>query len=90
MIFNLKRLVIRPSFLSLYISLEKVKYHRFLHKKLKENLPFISLVFGNPTIEEIQIQQAQLYRKCTKFSQYSHGHFTDFALKQFLKKDHYF
>ena len=68
------------------ISLEKVKYHAISAQKIEGKLPFISLVFGNPTIDEIQIQQARFTENALNSANIRMA-FSDFALKQFLKKD---
>ena len=68
------------------ISLEKVKYHAISAQKIEGKLPFISLVFGNPTIDEIQIQQARFTENALNSANIRMV-FSDFALKQFLKKD---
>ena len=68
------------------ISLEKVKYHAIYAQKIEGKLPFISLVFGNPTIDEIQIQQARFTENALNSANIRMA-FSDFALKQFLKKD---
>ena len=68
------------------ISLEKVKYHAISAQKIEGKLPFISLIFGNPTIDEIQIQQARFTENALNSANIRMV-FSDFALKQFLKKD---
>ena len=41
----------------LSISLEQVKYHAVSVKKIEGKLSFFSFIFGNPMLDEIQIQQ---------------------------------
>ncbi len=70
----------------LSISLEQVKYHAVSVKKIEGKLSFFSFIFGNPMLDEIQIQQASFTENALNSANIRMA-FSDFPLKQFLRKD---
>lgn len=70
----------------LSISLEQVKYHAVSAKKIEGKLSFFSFIFGNPMLDEIQIQQASFTPNALNLANIRMA-FSDFPLKQFLRKD---